>query len=392
MIYLRVFLRALGSKNVYSASSVDQMPKHFSAGHMFGHWNSIPVPDVDRTEHLMIWGANPLVSNGSLLTAPDMRGRIRAIRERGGKVVVIDPRRTRTAEHATEHHFIRPGTHALALLALVAPLFEEGLADPGDVAELCDGLDEVERLAAEFAPEKVADACGIAAPELRRMARELAAAERAAVYGRIGTTLQEFGTLSSWLVDVLNVLSGSFDQPGGAMFTKSAAAQANSTGRPGRGRGSVANRWASRVRGLPEVLGQLPVSALAEEIDTPGEGQVRALVTVAGNPLVSTPNAARLGQAVESLDFMLSVDIYVNETTRTRTYPADARPTEPLALRPRALPVRRPQRGELLAGRVRPRSGPDRRGGDLPEAHRNRHRARAGCRRGSDRRRGRLRR
>ena len=316
MIYLRVFLRALGSKNVYSASSVDQMPKHFSAGHMFGHWNSIPVPDVDRTDHLMIWGANPLVSNGSLLTAPDMRGRIRAIRERGGKVVVIDPRRTRTAEHATEHHFIRPGTDALALFALVATLFEEGLADPGDVAELCEGLDEVERLAAEFAPERVADACGIPAPELRRMARELAAAERAAVYGRIGTTLQEFGTLSSWLVDVLNVLSGSFDQPGGAMFTKSAAAQANSTGQPGRGRGSVANRWASRVRGLPEVLGELPVSALAEEIDTPGEGQVRALVTVAGNPLVSTPNAARLERAVEGLDFMLSVDIYVNETTR----------------------------------------------------------------------------
>ena len=293
MIYLRVFLRALGSKNVYSASSVDQMPKHFSAGHMFGHWNSIPVPDVDRTDHLMIWGANPLVSNGSLLTAPDMRGRIRAIRERGGKVVVIDPRRTRTAEHATEHHFIRPGTDALALFALVATLFDEGLADPGDLADLCEGLDEVERLAAEFTPERVADACGIPASELRRMARELAAADRAAVYGRIGTTLQEFGTLSSWLVDVLNVLSGSFDQPGGAMFTKAAAAQANSTGRPGRGRGSVANRWASRVRGLPEVLGELPVSALAEEIETPGEGQVRALVTVAGNPLVSRPRTRR---------------------------------------------------------------------------------------------------
>ncbi len=316
MIYLRVFLRALGSKNVYSASSVDQMPKHFSAGHMFGHWNSIPVPDVDRTDHLMIWGANPLVSNGSLLTAPDMRGRIRAIRERGGKVVVIDPRRTRTAENATEHHFIRPGTDALALFALVATLFDEGLADPGDLADLCEGLEEIERLAAEFTPERVADACGIPASELRCMARELAAADRAAVYGRIGTTLQEFGTLSSWLVDVLNVLSGSFDQPGGAMFTKAAAAQANSTGRPGRGRGSVANRWASRVRGLPEVLGELPVSALAEEIETPGEGQVRALVTVAGNPLVSTPNATRLERAVEGLDFMLSVDIYVNETTR----------------------------------------------------------------------------
>ena len=316
MIYLRVFLRALGSKNIYSASSVDQMPKHFSAGHMFGHWTSIPIPDLDRTDHLMIWGANPLVSNGSLLTAPDMRGRIRRIQERGGKVVVIDPRRTRTAEHATEHHFIRPGTDALALFALVAALFDEGLADPGEIAGLCEGMGEVERLAAEFAPERVADACGIPAPELRRMARELAAAERVAVYGRIGTTVQEFGTLASWLVDVLNVLSGSFDKPGGAVFTKAAAAQSNSTGVPGKGRGAVAGRWASRVRGLPEVLGELPVSALAEEIDTPGEGQVRALVTVAGNPLVSTPNAARLERAVSGLDFMVSLDIYVNETSR----------------------------------------------------------------------------
>jgi anaerobic selenocysteine-containing dehydrogenase len=316
MIYLRVFLKALGSKNVYSASSVDQMPKHFSAGHMFGHWTSIPVPDVDRTDHLMIWGANPLVSNGSLLTAPDMRGRIRAIRDRGGKVVVIDPRRTRTAEHASEHHFIRPGTDALALFAMVATLFEEDLADPGEHRALINGLEEVERLAAEFTPERVSEACGIPAAELRRMARELAAAERAAVYGRIGTTVQEFGTLSSWLVDVLNLLSGSFDKAGGAMFTKAAAAQANSSGVGGRGRGSVANRWGSRVRGLPEVLGELPVSALAEEIETPGEGQVRALVTVAGNPLVSTPNAGRLERAVAGLDFVLSVDIYVNETSR----------------------------------------------------------------------------
>ena len=316
MVYLQVLLRALGSKNVYSASSVDQMPKHFSAGHMFGHWSSIPIPDVDHTDHLMIWGANPLVSNGSLLTAPDMRGRIRRIRERGGKVVVIDPRRTRTAEHADEHHFIRPGTDALALFSLVSVMFSEGLADPGRVAGLCEGLDEVEELAAGFTPERVENACGIPAAELRRMARELAAADRAAVYGRIGTTVQEFGTLASWLVDVLNILSGSFDQPGGAVFTKAAAAQRNSVGVAGRGRGVVSGRWGSRVRGLPEVLGELPASVLAEEIDTPGEAQVRALVTVAGNPLVSTPNASRLAQAVEGLDFMVAVDIYLNETTR----------------------------------------------------------------------------
>ncbi|HYH61892.1 MAG TPA: molybdopterin-dependent oxidoreductase, partial [Solirubrobacterales bacterium] len=316
MVYLQVLLRAVGSKNVYSASSVDQMPKHFSAGHMFGHWTSIPIPDVDHTDHLMIWGANPLVSNGSLLTAPDMRGRIRRIRERGGKVVVIDPRRTRTAEHASEHHFIRPGTDALALFSLVSVMFSEGLADPGPVADLCEGLGDVERLAASFEPEQVESACGIPADELRRMARELAGAERAAVYGRIGTTTQEFGTLASWLVDVLNVLCGSFDQPGGAVFVKAAAAQRNSVGRPGKGKGVASARWGSRVRGLPEVLGELPASALAEEIDTPGEGQIRALMTVAGNPMVSTPNTARLERAVEGLDFMVSIDIYLNETTR----------------------------------------------------------------------------
>jgi anaerobic selenocysteine-containing dehydrogenase len=316
MVYLQVLLRALGSKNVYSASSVDQMPKHFSAGHMFGHWTSIPIPDVDRSDHLMIWGANPLVSNGSLLTAPDMRGRIRRIRERGGKVVVVDPRRTRTAENADEHHFIRPGTDALALLSLVSVMFSERLADTGAAGEHCEGLEEVEELSRGFEPERVEGACGIPAEELRRMARELAAAERSAVYGRIGTTAQEFGTLASWLVDVLNVLSGSFDRPGGAMFAKAAAAQRNSVGQAGRGRGVASARWGSRVRGLPEVLGELPASALAEEIDTPGDGQVRALVTVAGNPLVSTPNVARLERAVGELDFMVAVDIYLNETSR----------------------------------------------------------------------------
>ena len=283
---------------------------------MFGTILSVPVPDVDRTDHLMILGANPLQSNGSLLTAPDMRGRIRRIRERGGKVVVIDPRRTRTAEHADEHHFVRPGTDALLLFGLVHTIFDERLDDPGPVGDHVDGLDVVRELARDFAPERVADACGIEAPEIRRMARELAAASSAGVYGRIGTCTQEFGTLASWLVDVLNVVTGNLDRPGGAMFPRAAAGQPNSLGAPRRGRGVKLGRWTSRVRGLPEAYGELPVVCLAEEIDTPGEGQVRALVTVAGNPTVSTPNAARLTRAIEGLDFMLSVDVYVNETTR----------------------------------------------------------------------------
>jgi anaerobic selenocysteine-containing dehydrogenase len=316
LLYGPAFIRALGSKNVYSASTVDQMPKQVSSGLMFGTMLSVPLADVDRTDHLLILGANPLVSNGSLLTAPDMRGRLRRIRERGGKVVVIDPRRTRTAEEADEHHFIRPGTDALLLAAMACTLVEESLVDPGPLTEHLNGLDEVLELVRDFPPELAAGACGIPAEDIRRMARELAAAPRAAVYGRIGTCTQEFGTLASWLVDVLNVLSGNLDREGGAMFARAAAGQRNSAGGGGAGKGVRLGRWHSRVRGLPETFGELPVSGLAEEIETPGEGQVRALVTLAGNPVVSTPNAGRLERAIEGLDFRLAIDIYVNETTR----------------------------------------------------------------------------
>jgi anaerobic selenocysteine-containing dehydrogenase len=316
LIYGPAYIRALGTHNVYTASTVDQMPKQVSSGLMFGHILSVPIPDVDRTDHLLILGANPLVSNGSLMTAPDMRGRIRRIRERGGKVVVVDPRRTRTAEEADEHHFIRPGGDALLLAGMACTLVEEGLVDPGRLTEHLEGLDEVAEAMREFAPELVADACGIEAGEIRRMARELAAAPSAAVYGRIGSCTQEFGTLASWLVDVLNVMTGNLDSEGGVMFPLSAAGQRNSTGTPGSGKGVRFGRWHTRVRGLPETYGELPVSCLAEEIDTPGEGQVRALITVAGNPVVSTPNAERLERGIEGLDFMLAVDIYVNETTR----------------------------------------------------------------------------
>jgi len=309
-------LRVLGSQQIYTASTVDQMPKQVSSGLMFGTMLSVPIPDVNRCDHLLLLGANPLVSNGSLLTAPNMRGRLRAIRERDGKVVVVDPRRTRTAEEASEHHFIRPGTDALLLAAMACTIVEEGLEDTAALAEHVNGLDEVRALVREFPPESVADACGIEAEEIRRMARELAAAERGAVYARIGTCTQEFGTHASWLVDVLNVLTGNLDREGGAMFTRAAAGQRNSSGPGGGGKGMQFGRWQSRVRGLPEYFGELPAAALAEEIDTPGEDRVRALITVAGNPFVSTPNSGRLERAAESLDFMLAIDIYVNETTR----------------------------------------------------------------------------
>ena len=316
LLYGRVLTKALGTRNVYTASTVDQRPKEIASALMFGGSLTIAVPDVDRTDHLLILGANPLASNGSLLTAPDMRGRLRAIQERGGKVVVVDPRRSRTAEVADEHHFIRPGTDAHLLFALVHVILEEGLARPGRLAELCDGFDALEPLARDWTPEAAAAATGIEADAIRGMARDLAAAERAAVYGRIGTTTQEFGTLASWLVDVLNVITGNLDREGGAMFPRAAAGARNTQGEPGRGRGVKIGRWTSRVRGLPESLGELPVACLAEEIETPGDGQIRALVTLAGNPARSTPNSGRLEAALESLDFYVAFDLYLNETTR----------------------------------------------------------------------------
>jgi anaerobic selenocysteine-containing dehydrogenase len=316
LIYGRVLAKAIGSRNIYTATTVDQMPKYVSAGLMFGSYLSIPVPDIDRTDYLLTLGANPLASNGSLMTAPDVRGRLRGIQERGGRIVVIDPRRSRTAEVADEHHFIRPGTDAHFLFALVNVLFDHGLVKLGSLAEHCSGIPEVERLSATFTPESVEPACGIPADEIRRIAHDLAGAKRASVYGRIGTCTQEFGTLASWLVDVVNVLTGNLDRPGGAMFPKTAAGSPNTRGKPGIGKGVTLGRWQSRVRGLPELFGELPVACLAEEIDTPGEGQVRALLTIAGNPVVSTPNCGRLRQALEGLELMVSIDIYVNETTR----------------------------------------------------------------------------
>jgi anaerobic selenocysteine-containing dehydrogenase len=315
-LYNTVLLHALGSVNIYSASTVDQMPKQVSCGLMFGHMLSIPIPDVDNTDYLLILGANPLVSNGSLLTAPDMRGRLRRIKERGGKVVVIDPRRTRTAIEASEHHFIQPGTDPYLLLGMVHTLFAEGMVRPGRLEEHLNGLEAVRAVAREFSPEAVAPVCRVAPETIRTLARDLDAAGRASVYGRIGTCTQEYGTITSWLVDVLNVLTGNLDRVGGALFPKAAAGSRNATGVPGRGRGLRMGSKKSRVRGALQVAGELPVAALAEEITTPGEGQVRALITVAGNPALSTPESERLDAALDTLEFMISVDGYLNETTR----------------------------------------------------------------------------
>jgi anaerobic selenocysteine-containing dehydrogenase len=315
-LYGQALLRALRTANIYSASTVDQMPKQLAAGLMFGGFLTVAVPDIDQTDYLLILGANPFESNGSLWTVPDFPGRLRALRQRGGRCVVIDPRRTRTAEAADEHVFIVPGTDAHLLLAIVNVLFSEERVHLGRLAEHVNGIALLEEAARDFSPEVAAGVCGIPAETIRRLARDLSAAKRAAVYGRIGTCTQEFGTAASWLVDVCNVLTGNLDHIGGAMFPKAAAFQGNAHGAPGIGRGVRTGRRRSRVRGAPEVMGELPVACLAEEIETPGEGQVRALVTIAGNPVLSTPNAGRLDAALATLEFVVSLDIYVNETTR----------------------------------------------------------------------------
>jgi anaerobic selenocysteine-containing dehydrogenase len=316
LLYNRALLRALGTTNVFSASTVDQRPKEISAALMFGGGLNIPVPDVDRTDFMLMLGANPYASNGSLATAPDWPGRLERLIERGGTLVVVDPRRSRTAEMATEWVPIRPGADAYLLMAMVQVITAEGLVDLGPLAELVTGLDDVVAAAAPFTPDAVAHACGLPAEDIRRLARALAMAPTACVYGRIGTTTAEFGTVTSWLVDVLNVLTGNLDRPGGAMFTTAAAGASNTRGKPRFGRETRLHRRTSRVGGLPETMGELPVVALAEEIDTPGPGQVRALLTVAGNPVLSTPNSGRLDAALAGLECMIAVDIYVNETTR----------------------------------------------------------------------------
>jgi anaerobic selenocysteine-containing dehydrogenase len=317
MTFSRALLVGLGTRTRFSASTVDQMPRHVAAGHVFGSPVAIPVPDLDRTDHLVMLGANPYASNGSVCTAPDFPGRIEALQERGGKVVVVDPRRSRTAEQADQWVSIRPGADALLLAAIAHVLIDEDLADVGDhMRDHVSGVEALRPALAPFSPDSVAVATGISADTIRTMARELAAAPSAAVYGRIGTTTTEFGSTASWLVDVVNTLSGNLDRPGGSMFALPVAGGATTRGRPGSGSGFRTGRGQSRVSAHPEVMGEYPVAALAEEITTPGDGQVRALVTLAGNPVLSTPNSNQLAEALDELDFMVSIDLYLNETTR----------------------------------------------------------------------------
>jgi anaerobic selenocysteine-containing dehydrogenase len=313
MLMSPIFVRSLRTKNRFSATSVDQLPHMLASYLMFGHQFLIPIPDIDRCDYMLVLGANPAVSNGSLMTAPGAADRLRAITARGGKVVVLDPRRSETADLASEHHFIRPGSDALFLLALLHTLFAERRVRLGALSSLVEGLAEVEAIARKFAPERVAERTGVAADTIKRIAREFSESPRAVVYGRVGVCTQDFGALSCWLINVINIVSGNLDREGGAMFPEPAidplALRAFfSAGHFGK--------FHSRLRRLPEFSGELPVAALAEEIETKGEGQIRALITSAGNPVLSTPNGARLDRALPGLDYMVSIDFYLNETTR----------------------------------------------------------------------------
>jgi anaerobic selenocysteine-containing dehydrogenase len=308
----QLLLRTLGTRNQFSATSLDQLPHMLAALLMFGNQLLMPVPDIERSELFICLGANPLASNGSLMTAPDVRGRLKAIRDRGGRVIVLDPRRTETAERADRHLFIRPGTDAVLLLAMIHTLFDEQLASAGRLPAA--GLEVLRAAVRPWTPERAAAITGVAAADLRDLARALATTKRAVLYGRIGVCTQEFGGLAAWLCYAVNALTGHLDEPGGLMFTTPAVDPLRLAALLGFDGGFA--RWRSRVSGKPEFGGELPVAVLAEEIETPGAGQIRALITSAGNPALSAPGGPRLERALGTLDFMVSIDPYINETTR----------------------------------------------------------------------------
>jgi anaerobic selenocysteine-containing dehydrogenase len=303
------FVKALRTRNRFSASTVDQIPHQFVAWQLFGHQLLLPVPDIDRTDHFLVLGANPMASNGSLMTVPDFPHRVRELKSRGGRMVVLDPRRTETAKVATEHHFVRPGSDAAVLLAMLNVLFEDELTTPPPYV---DNVDRVRELVAAFTPERAELASGLPADTVRRLARDFAAADRAAAYGRMGLSTQAFGSVCQWAIQLLNLLTGNFDREGGVLFPEPAV---DTVGRRivGPGHHDV---WRSRVRQVPEFAGELPAATMREEITTPGEGQIRAMVTIAGNPVLSTPDGSGLAEALDGLDFMVAIDIYRNETTR----------------------------------------------------------------------------
>ncbi len=311
LLHLYDFFDALGTRNRFASHSLDQLPLMMVCGDLFGHLAMFPVPDLDRTQYLLILGANPMVSNGSLMSTPGVTSRLRALQQRGGKLVVVDPMKTKTAEAADEHLFIKPGSDVFFLLALIHVIVNEKLIKPGRLANFTDNLDEIAQRSAAWTPEWAEKQSGIDRETIRRIAREFSAAECAVVYGRLGVSVQQHGSLCQWAIIVLNILSGNLDRPGGSLFALPAIDFLSLLVSESKSR-----RWKSRVRGLPETGGDLPAAALAEEISTPGPGKIRALFTIAGNPARSVPDGKSLEKSLSELEFMVSIDLYRNETTR----------------------------------------------------------------------------
>ncbi|MEJ1999718.1 MAG: molybdopterin-dependent oxidoreductase [Maritimibacter sp.] len=313
MMAIPMLVKALGTQNRYSSATADQIPHHVASIHMLGHPMLIPIPDIDRTDMMLIIGANPLVSNGSIMTAPGYGRRLDALKARGGRAVVIDPRRTETAAHVGEHLFIRPETDAFLLLAMIREILTTTGARLGHLEGLTFGLDALSDAVAPFTANLAAERTGIPAQTIRDLARDFAAAEKAVCYARMGASVQSFGSLCQWATNVLNIITGNFDAVGGAMFTTPALDYVGLTSRKGRRRTDPVSY--SRVSHQPKYNGEFPVSVMAEEIETPGEGQIRAMLTIAGNPVLTAPNGRRIGKALEGLDFMVSIDIHHNATT-----------------------------------------------------------------------------
>lgn len=310
ILYGPYFYRSLKSHNRYSATSVDQLPHHIVSRQLFGHQSQIPIPDIDHTQHFMIIGGNPLASNGSIMTVPHIKRRLKAIQGRGGKVVVIDPKKSETADISSEHHFIKPGTDALLMLSMLNTLFAKNLLNPGKLQDYVANLGEVEGYVQDYPASRVASLIGMTEEQILHLVESFCAAESAVCYGRMGASVQAFGTLTQYLIMLFNILTGNLDKQGGMMFTQPAADLL-----PHSGRGSIGN-FHTRVRKLPAFGGEFPVSALAEEMTTPGEGQIKAILVGAGNPVLTTPNGQQLDKAFEQLEFVVAVDFYITETSR----------------------------------------------------------------------------
>jgi anaerobic selenocysteine-containing dehydrogenase len=312
MTHANVLRKAVQTKIHFSATSLDQLPHHLTSYSLYGHQSLIPIPDIDHSNYMLIIGGNPLASNGSIMTSPDIPKRLKAIQQRGGRFIVIDPRRTETAEIADQHLFIRPGTDAWLLMAMLNTLFAEDLISTGHLTDLLVGVDQVRSACVSFTPELAEQRTGVAAEQIRQLARDMASTEGAVCYGRMGVSVQVYGTLCQWAIQMINILTSSLDVRGGMM----ASSPAFGFIKPGESGAGHFAAFHSRVSGLPEFAGELPATVMAEEMLIEGEGQIRGLITTAGNPVLSAPNGNLMDKALAGLDFMVSIDFYINETTQ----------------------------------------------------------------------------